>query len=119
MASNFGGLRSLNEKPGYALMVFDLAALVRRAFVVFLLLYVGVRFGCSGPFLLVVPFVLVVLSAFVLEPRVRSICSLWREASWLLVLGAIARGSASHWCRFLRSKPASTLPDFSHLFLLC
>ena len=44
-------------------MSFDLAALVRRAFVVVLLVYVGVGSGCWGPFVLVVPLVLVVLYA--------------------------------------------------------
>ena len=49
-------------------MSFDLAVIVRRAFVVVLLVYVGVGSGCWGPFVLVVPLVLVVLYAFVLEP---------------------------------------------------
>ena len=48
-------------------MSFDLAALVFRAFVVALLVYVGVGSDCWGSSVLVVPLVLVVLCAFVLD----------------------------------------------------
>ena len=68
MASYFCASLEHEREAGVALVSFDLAALVRRAFVVVLLVYVGVVSGCWGPFVLVVPLVLVVLYAFVLEP---------------------------------------------------
>ena len=69
MASYFCASLEHEREAGVALVSFDLAALVRRAFVVVVLLvYVGVGSGCWGPFVLVVPLVLVVLYAFVLEP---------------------------------------------------
>lgn len=68
MASYFCASLEHEREAGVALVSFDLAALVRRAFVVVLLVYVGVGSGCWGPFVLVVPLVLVVLYAFVLEP---------------------------------------------------
>ena len=68
MASYFCASLEHEREAGVALVSFDLASLVRRAFVVVLLVYVGVGSGCWGPFVLVVPLVLVVLYAFVLEP---------------------------------------------------
>ena len=68
MASYFCASLEHEREAGVALVSFDLAALVRRAFVVVLLVYVGVVSGCWGPFVLVVPLVLIVLYAFVLEP---------------------------------------------------
>ena len=68
MASYFCASLEHEREAGVALVSFDLAVIVRRAFVVVLLVYVGVGSGCWGPFVLVVPLVLDVLYAFVLEP---------------------------------------------------
>ena len=77
-------------------LVFDLAALVRRAFVAFLLVHVGVPFGCSGPFHLCRA-VRSGLSVWFCLGDVGSVdlLSFWRESSRMHVLAAIARGSAS------------------------